>query len=100
MSEYVGKELNIFKHARNWKHYYGAMVSPFLGNEVLEVGAGIGANTALLCTGHQAKWICLEPDPEMGHGLESEIAAGRLPGCCETVIGTLADLPANKFDSV
>jgi 2-polyprenyl-3-methyl-5-hydroxy-6-metoxy-1,4-benzoquinol methylase len=100
MSEYVGNELGIFKHARNWKAYYGGMVAPFLGREVLEVGAGIGANTSLFCSGAQARWVCLEPDPGMSRSLDAQIAAGTLPSCCKAFTGTLADLPSDKFDSL
>lgn len=101
MSGYVGGELSVFKHARNWKSYYGDLISPYLGRKVLEVGAGIGANTALFCDSTYARWICLEPDPIMGLDLNRQIREGKLPSCCEAVVGTLADIqPGEKFDSL
>jgi hypothetical protein len=38
--EYIGDELELFRHAQNWKKYYGEMIKPFFGAKVLEVGAG------------------------------------------------------------
>jgi hypothetical protein len=68
---------------------------------VLEVGAGLGATTRLLCTGRQRRWLCLEPDPQLADGLADEIRAGTLPDCCEPRTGTLADLgPEELFDAL
>lgn len=101
MSTYVGGELGLFKHARNWKSYYGGVITPYLGKEVLEVGAGIGANTALFCNASQVRWVCLEPDPAMGLDLKGQIKQGKLPACCEAVVGTLSDMPPReKFDTL
>ena len=60
--KYVGSELEIFRHATNWKNYYSRIICSYLGNKVLEVGAGVGATTKLLCKGTEDCWICLEPD--------------------------------------
>lgn len=101
MSNYIGGELGLFKQARNWKSYYWGLISPYLGTKVLEVGAGIGANTALFCNSGYARWMCLEPDPTMGRELNVQIREGKLPSCCEAVVGTVADMPeAEKFDSI
>ena len=45
---YVGSELELFEKARNWKAYWRAQIAGFVRGEVLEVGAGIGANTLTL----------------------------------------------------
>jgi len=45
---YVGQELRIFEHARNWKKYWSSEIRPYLSGDVLEVGAGLGANTEFL----------------------------------------------------
>ena len=47
---YIGSELELFSEASNWKAYYARLIRPYLGEEVLEVGAGIGATTASLCS--------------------------------------------------
>ena len=59
---YIGSELELFSHASNWKAYHARLIRPYLGDEVLEVGAGIGATTASLYSGNQKRWVCLEPD--------------------------------------
>ena len=59
---YVGSELEVFAHALKWKAYFRSHVSSYLVGDVLEVGAGIGATTRLLCDGLQSRWVCLEPD--------------------------------------
>ena len=99
--EYVGAELELFSHAANWKKYYGDLIRPFFGDELLEVGAGIGATTAELCDGAQKRWICLEPDARMAAEIQRKIADGKLPAKCEVEINTLDKLPADAlFDSI
>lgn len=99
--EYEGAELELFRHAHNWKNYYARMIRPFFGAEVLEVGAGLGATTEHLCTNAQKRWVCLEPDAAMADAVARKIANGELPAQCETRVATLADLDENeKFDSI
>ena len=98
---YIGSELEIFQHATNWKTYYGNLIRPFFGKEVLEVGAGIGATTQTLCDGSYDRWVCLEPDPQMIAEINAKIGKGELPNCCETMTNTLAGMDASeKFDSI
>jgi len=98
---YIGAELEIFRHATNWKNYYSRQIRPFFGANVLEVGAGIGATTESLCNGEQRRWVCLEPDAQMAAEIAAKIEKRELPACCEVVIKTLADLDeSEKFDSI
>jgi len=60
--DYVGSELEIFAEAIRWKRYFADEMRPFLGSRVLEVGAGIGGTTRVLCRGSEARWLCVEPD--------------------------------------
>jgi 2-polyprenyl-3-methyl-5-hydroxy-6-metoxy-1,4-benzoquinol methylase len=100
-SEYIGSELEIFQHAVNWKRYYGGFIKPFLGEEVLEVGAGIGATAEVLISEEQKRWVCLEPDPSLTRQIEDKITAAVLPNSCEARTGDLFSLgPDEKFDSV
>jgi hypothetical protein len=63
----------------------------------LEVGAGIGATTQVLCNERPRRWLCLEPDVQMAEGLRTT----PLPACCEIRAGTLAALqPYETFDAV
>ncbi|HEX9368290.1 MAG TPA: class I SAM-dependent methyltransferase [Vicinamibacterales bacterium] len=95
---YVGTELEVFAHARNWKRYVRERLAPFLRGDVLEIGAGIGATTLALRGGSEASWTCVEPDPALARALPS-----RSPSLAavEVVVGTIDSLaPARRFDCV
>jgi SAM-dependent methyltransferase len=98
---YVGTELDLFATAERWKAYVRSQVRPFLGRRVLEVGAGHGGTTRVLCDDLPERWVCLEPDASLADRLMASISAGELPDCCEARIGTLADLDVNdQFDTI
>lgn len=98
---YVGNELDLFEQATVWKKYYGRFLAPFLQGSVLEVGAGIGGTTRILCNGNQDRWLCLEPDPQLYARLEHKIQEGQLPPCCTALKGTTLDLPStDKFNAI
>lgn len=100
-STYVGSELSLFESCTNWKSYFGSRIRRFLGRTVLEVGAGIGGSTEILCDGSQERWVCLEPDGELCRTIEGKIAEHRLPACCECFRGTLQDIPeAEEFHTI
>lgn len=96
---YGGDELELFAHALNWKASLRRQISPYLGKTVLEVGAGIGATTRMLCDGTQDHWRLLEPDAPMALQLTNQVKNGELPACCESQAGTVADV-AEQFDSL
>jgi SAM-dependent methyltransferase len=98
---YVGGELDLFAAATSWKSYFRSHLEPYLGRDVLEVGAGLGGTTRLFCRGHERRWVCLEPDAALAERLAESIRAGQVPGICEVVIGTLAQIekPAG-FDTL
>jgi SAM-dependent methyltransferase len=94
--KYAGSELELFEKARNWKAYWRAQIAGFVRGEVLEVGAGIGANTLALAGLDYERWTCLEPDAV----LATRIA---LPtsGRHKVATGTIDDLPVEaKFDAI
>jgi SAM-dependent methyltransferase len=98
---YVGNELDLFEQATVWKNYYGHFLKPFIRGNVLEVGAGIGGTTRVLCDGSQQKWLCLEPDPGLYTRLEKRIRESQLPACCTSLKGTTHELPVSeKFDTI
>lgn len=98
---YVGSELELFAAAINWKSYVRRQISPYLGRDVLEVGAGRGGTTRVLCDGRADRWVCLEPDAALAGRLLATIDDGELPGCCRMRVGTLADLEAREeFDTI
>lgn len=97
---YIGRELNIFAHAVNWKKYYSGIIRPYLGSRVVEVGAGIGATTVVMCNGNHQEWICLEPDPALRSEIDRLISEGKLPACCRTRGGFVSEIPLkNRFDT-
>lgn len=98
---YIGNELDLFEQATSWKKYYGRFLAPFLKGKVLEVGAGIGGTTSVLCDGSQEKWLCLEPDPKLFAKLEMKIKDKQLPACCYAIKGTTSDLPGTeKYNAI
>ena len=100
-SSYIGSELEIFKHAVKWKNYYGSLIKPYLGKDVLEVGAGIGATTEVLSSNEHTRWVCLEPDGLLVEEIVKKIKNGILPPICEPRVGDISCLGENEvFDSV
>lgn len=91
--QYVGSELELFRQARNWKAYWSSHVRPYLRGDVLEVGAGLGANTELLAGEPFDSWTALEPDAELTQGLALPSPRHRL------VNATLAEIPG-LFDAI
>jgi SAM-dependent methyltransferase len=101
MSEfkYVGSELELFAEVRHWKAYWSAQIRRFVKGDVLEVGAGIGSNTHFLDSGDVGRFVCLEPDPELGKRLEEQLSQETRK--CEAICGTLASLSSDaKFDTI
>jgi SAM-dependent methyltransferase len=101
MKEYVGNELELFKYAHNWKRYYSKKIKPLLKGDVLEVGAGIGHTTHVLCNGKQNSWVCLEPDNKLAKEILLKKKEGFLPPLVEVKADTLNGVDSNKkFDAI
>lgn len=100
--EYVGSELELFAAAHNWKSYWSRQLRPFISGDVLEVGAGIGANTQFLDRGvDRRQWVCLEPDPRLGAELVRNLHEANKSGNYEFVCGTIQNLDtARRFDTI
>jgi len=95
---YQGDELQLFSHAKNWKEYWVSRVAPFIKGDVLEVGAGVGANTQLLRPLCHGRYVCLEPDGELVAQLESNLRGSNLQ--VERCVGAVESLHADaKFDT-
>ena len=98
---YVGRELDLFAHASNWKRYWSSRISPLISGDVLEVGAGLGANTPLLYPSRARSWTCLEPDPDLAKRLQSARVGNPQAVDCATIVGTTESLEARaQFDAI
>jgi 2-polyprenyl-3-methyl-5-hydroxy-6-metoxy-1,4-benzoquinol methylase len=99
---YSGSELDVFKHARNWKRYWGAVIAPYVRGIVLEVGAGVGANTPYLMGHGVTRVVCLEPDGRFVDRLRTEASnppRGNVP--VEIRHGVVSRLGDNeRFDTI
>jgi SAM-dependent methyltransferase len=100
---YVGSELEVFKQARNWKRYWSSAIAQYVHGDVLEVGAGVGANSQYLLDAAVTKLVCMEPDRRFGPDLERERRAigATYPIPIEIRHSTLQGLPAHEqFDTI
>jgi SAM-dependent methyltransferase len=97
VSHYGSDDLDLFCHAQRWKALWVARVRPFVSGDVLEVGAGIGSNTALLHGDAVRSWRCLEPDPALAVRARETTRALR---DCEVVVGTIDGQPPEAYDSI
>jgi SAM-dependent methyltransferase len=94
---YAGSELEIFEKAIHWKRYFIGHMAKFIRGNVLEAGAGIGANIKFFADLPFRHWTCMEPDRAMEPALASALPDQSRYG---VVIGTLQDLPGKRFDTI
>ncbi len=100
-SHYIGQELSIFALAVNWKRYYSAHIRPHLSGDVLEVGAGLGANTRFLKSQDLSSWTCLEPDPALAGTMRAAfLQDSRLADCVVETKTTRSLSNDRRFDAI
>jgi protein-L-isoaspartate O-methyltransferase len=98
---YVGQELDVFAQATRWKRYWSSCLRPFLTGDVLEVGAGIGANTPILAPHLARSWICLEPDPDLAQRAAAALAGDPSTAQCQVLVGTTQTVQEDlRFDTI
>ena len=98
--KYVGSELDLFSAVHNWKSYWSSRIRPFIRGDVLEVGAGIGANTPYLDAGGNRRWVCLEPDAQLVDRMAGKLRQASDLRRYEIVCGTVQNLAAENFDTI
>jgi SAM-dependent methyltransferase len=98
---YIGRELDLFARAINWKRYWASEIEPYISGNVLEVGAGLGANTELLKSARVVSWTCLEPDPELVQRMRAAFLGRAILADCHILQGSTSVMasPA-QFDAV
>jgi SAM-dependent methyltransferase len=85
--------------AHNWKSYFSKHLRPYIKGDVLEVGAGIGANTRLFANSAFDRWVCLEPEGRLVERIKAGLSSNGTRH--EALIGYLRDLdPARLFDTL
>ncbi len=94
---YQADELELFAQATNWKTYWTSRIAPFIKGDVLEVGAGLGANSEILSSFSRGRYVCLEPDAGLIQQLQDRLKT-KIP--VETVNGVVASLAHDEqFDT-
>jgi phospholipid N-methyltransferase len=98
--KYIGKELDTFAVAINWKNYVKSLTSEFIKGNVLEVGAGIGSNTTIILNSQCHSWLCLEPDAKLFQSLNLTLNSSQFTNFY-TRNGTISILNGEQlFDSI
>lgn len=99
--QYIGQELDLFRHARAWKAYYSSIVKTFVQGDVLEVGGGIGGTTPYLLGEAVRSYTIMEPDPALHQLLKTNTASLPGNGRILTINQTVHDLPATPcYDAI
>jgi hypothetical protein len=101
--QYVGSELEVFAGAARWKRYFQSQLRTFIRGDVLEVGAGLGGTTKVLCQGAINSWTCLEPDAKLADRMRTDVAQDSSFGArpIQVTTGTIAEVSAGTlFDTI
>ena len=89
---YPGNELDVFATAKNWKAYWSGEIEKFVGNDILEIGAGIGATAKVFARKRYARWVGVEPDDGLCAVIQQEIVDPKLIANYSLVKGTTASI--------
>lgn len=98
---YHGEELALFARASQWKAYCASRIRHHIGTDVLEVGAGLGTNTRVLCKELCHSWVCLEPDPRLASRIPVTLKGSTCEQKYTLINGYLTDIAADtSFDTI
>jgi SAM-dependent methyltransferase len=96
---YVGTELELFRHAVRWKSYWCGQVRRYVSGRVLDVGCGLGANADHLWNDRVTSYTFLEPDEHLLEKVTMNVKGPALDQA-EFVIGTTEKLAGRTFDTI
>ncbi len=97
--KYIGEELDLFQHARNWKGYYAGMFQPYVRGRVLDAGCGMGVNSNYLMNPHVTSYAFLEPDGRLLAQVKDHAGVCE-QATTELIQGTTTDLRGRQFDTI
>jgi 2-polyprenyl-3-methyl-5-hydroxy-6-metoxy-1,4-benzoquinol methylase len=98
---YSGEELDVFALATRWKTYWSERIRPYIGQQVLEVGAGIGSNAQIFRDIRCERWVGLEPDASMCARMSEAARGGLMPAGHEVRCGMSSTLTGQEtFDTI
>lgn len=97
--KYIGEELDLFQHARNWKNYFAAMLRPYVRGRVLDAGCGMGVNADHVWNDAVEQYTFLEPDVRLLEQVPAHVKTPALHGA-ERIQDTTADLRGRQFDTI
>lgn len=100
LSDYVGSELELFADATRWKAYWAALLSPYLGTRVVDVGAGLGTTAKAFTHLKFTRYLALEPDVALAAQMRDGLCLGKFAPTMEVMAGSSQDLRAeDQFDT-
>jgi precorrin-6B methylase 2 len=98
---YVGSELDLFSGATNWKAYWSGILRPYLGRNILDVGAGLGATALAFAQIECDSYLAIEPDETLVERMQDSAAEGCFHPSFQVAAGTSEALRADqRFDTI
>ncbi|HTK38978.1 MAG TPA: methyltransferase domain-containing protein [Pyrinomonadaceae bacterium] len=92
--EYFGKDLEAMDHAENYHQWIFSLIKPYLGKNLVEVGAGTGTFSKLLLGVNPVSLFLIEPSDmyEKLAGNISEISGETAFACFQDLFRNVADV--------
>ena len=97
--QYIGKDLEAMAFANNYYQWVLAEISPYLGNSVAEVGAGVGNFSTLVLETDISSLVAFEPSLEMCDLLQEALGKDKRASAINDFFGK-EDSEKSFFDSI
>jgi SAM-dependent methyltransferase len=99
--KYIGSELDLFSEAVVWKKYWFRSIEMYLGKNILDIGAGIGATATLFLDKNVDSYTALEPDLENFNKIKKNKDLINAPFRLNCIHGDISSLEENSlFDTI